>query len=74
MNERAHPHRIAFLLLATVLPGLAAGVGASLAGGVQAGLLAGALASVLGFVVAPTPKRHPIRGRRLVQACSRVNR
>ena len=52
MNERAHPHRIAFLLLATVLPGLAAGVGASLAGGVQAGLLAGALASVLGFVVA----------------------
>jgi two-component system phosphate regulon sensor histidine kinase PhoR len=52
VNERAHPHRIAFLLLATVLPGLAAGVGASLAGGVQAGLLAGALASVLGFVVA----------------------
>jgi len=52
VNERPQPHRIAFLLLTTVLPGLAAGVGAGIAADVQAGVIAGALASVLAFVIA----------------------
>jgi two-component system, OmpR family, phosphate regulon sensor histidine kinase PhoR len=52
VNENPQPRRIAFLLLATLLPGLAAGIGASALADVQTGLLAGGLAAFVAFVVA----------------------
>ena len=52
MNENPQPRRIAFLLLATLLPGLAAGIGAGALADAQTGLLAGGLAAFVGFVVA----------------------
>jgi two-component system phosphate regulon sensor histidine kinase PhoR len=52
VTERPHPRRIAFLLLATLLPGLAAGVGAVVAADVRTGFIAGGLAAIVGFLVA----------------------
>jgi len=52
VNERPHPRRIAFLLLATLLPGLAAGIGAGMLADAQLGLLTGGLASFVAFVIA----------------------
>ncbi len=52
MNESPQPRRIAFLLLATLLPGLAAGIAAGALAGVQTGLLAGGLAALVALVVA----------------------
>ena len=52
MTDRPHPRRIAFLLLATLLPALAAGVGAVAVADVRTGILAGALAAIVAFLVA----------------------
>ena len=52
MNERPQPHRIAFLLLTTVLPGLAASIAAGALADVQTGLLAGGLAALVSFIIA----------------------
>ncbi len=52
MNDRPHPRRLAFLLLATLVPGIAAGAGASVLAGVQTGLLAGGLSSLVAFLIA----------------------
>ncbi len=52
MNEPPQPRRILFLLLATLLPGLAAGIGSAALAGVQTGVLAGTLAGIVSFVIA----------------------
>ena len=52
MNERPQPRRIVFLLLATVLPGFTAGLGAGALAGVQTGLLAAGLAGLVSFAIA----------------------
>ena len=52
MTERPQPRRIAFLVLATILPGLVAGMAAGAMADTRTGLLAGALASFVAFVIA----------------------
>jgi len=52
VSESPQPRRIAFLLLATLLPGLAAGIAAGALAEAQTGLLAGGLAAFAALVVA----------------------
>ena len=52
MTDSPQPRRIAFLLLATLLPGLTAGIAAGALGDVQTGLLAGGVAAFVALVVA----------------------
>ena len=52
MTETPQPRRIVYLILATLLPGLAASIGAGVLADVQIGVLAGGLASIVGFVIA----------------------
>jgi two-component system, OmpR family, phosphate regulon sensor histidine kinase PhoR len=76
VNERPQPRRIAFLLLATLLPGLAAGVGAGALASIQAGVVAGALASLLAFVIALASEsdaaRAVTRGEQAAEARQRA--
>ena len=51
MNDRPHPRRLLFLVLGTLLPGIAAGAGVSALGDVPAGILAAAIACVVGFLL-----------------------
>ena len=52
MNESPQPRRILFLLLAALLPGLAASIGAGAIADVSTGLLAGGLAAFVSFIIA----------------------
>ena len=52
MNDSPQPRRILFLLLAALLPGLAASIGAGAIADVSAGLLAGGLAAFVSFIIA----------------------
>ncbi|HEY1908091.1 MAG TPA: ATP-binding protein [Myxococcaceae bacterium] len=52
MNETPQLHRILFLLLATLLPGLAASIGAGALTDLSTGLLAGGLAAFVSFIIA----------------------
>jgi len=52
VTETPHPRRIAFLLLATLLPGLAASIAAGALVDVRTGLLVGGLAAFVSFVIA----------------------
>jgi len=52
VTETPHPRRIAFLLLATLLPGFAASIAAGALADVQTGLLVGGLAAFVSFVIA----------------------
>jgi two-component system phosphate regulon sensor histidine kinase PhoR len=52
VNETPQLHRILFLLLATLLPGLAASIGAGALADVSTGLLAGGLAAFVSFIIA----------------------
>ena len=52
MNDSPHPRRILFLLLAALLPGLAASIGAGAIANVSTGLLAGGLAAFVSFIIA----------------------
>jgi two-component system phosphate regulon sensor histidine kinase PhoR len=76
VNERPQPRRIAFLLLATLLPGLAAGVGAGAMASIQAGVVAGALASLLALVIALASEsdaaRAVTRGEQAAEARQRA--
>jgi two-component system, OmpR family, phosphate regulon sensor histidine kinase PhoR len=52
VNESPQPRRILFLLLAALLPGLAASIGAGAIADVSTGLLAGGLAAFVSFIIA----------------------
>ncbi|HZW91128.1 MAG TPA: PAS domain-containing protein, partial [Myxococcaceae bacterium] len=52
MNDTPQPRRLLFLLLATLLPGLAASIGAGALADVSTGLLAGGLAGFVSFIIA----------------------
>ncbi len=64
MNERPQSRRIVFLLLATLLPGIAAGIGAGAVADVGTGLLAGGVAALVGFLVALGSESEAARSMR----------
>lgn len=66
MNENPQPRRIAFLLLATVLPGLTAAIAAGALADVQTGLLAGGLAAFVSFIIALVSESEAARSLRSV--------
>ena len=61
MSELPQPRRILFLLLATLLPGIAAGIGAGALTDLRAGLLAGGLAAFVAFVIAAASESESAR-------------
>lgn len=61
MNEQPQPRRLIFLLLATLLPGLAAGISAGALAEPNTGLLAGGLASFIAFIVAVASESESAR-------------
>ncbi|MGZ6076395.1 MAG: sensor histidine kinase [Myxococcaceae bacterium] len=64
MNERPQSRRIVFLLLATLLPGTAAGIGAGVLADMQTGFLAGGLAAFVAFLVAVSSESESARTMR----------
>jgi two-component system phosphate regulon sensor histidine kinase PhoR len=64
VNERPQSRRIAFLLLATLLPGIAAGIGAGAVADVATGLLSGGVAAFVGFLVAVGSESEAARSMR----------
>ncbi len=64
MNDSPQPRRIVFLVLATLLPGIAAGIGAGALSDVRAGLLAAGLASFVGFLIAVFSETEAARALR----------
>jgi len=61
VSELPQPRRILFLLLATLLPGIAAGIGAGALTDLRAGLLAGGLAAFVAFVIAAASESESAR-------------
>jgi len=64
VNERPQSRRIFFLLLATLLPGIAAGIGAGALADTQTGLLAAGLAACVAFLVAVSSESESARTMR----------
>jgi len=61
VTETPQARRIVFLLLATLLPGLAAGIGSGALAGVQTGVLAGSLAGIVSLVIAVASESESAR-------------
>ncbi|HET9156193.1 MAG TPA: ATP-binding protein [Myxococcaceae bacterium] len=64
MNDSPQPRRIAFLLLATLLPGLAAGIAAGALVELQTGVLVGGLAAFVSFIIALVSESEAARSFR----------